>query len=562
MRLTPVRFQAKPRFISTAAAVSLAMSVVATSRSALAQDPKPDNGASAQAEPPKAGEAPKSTEAMGDKPEEKKYEKRDEKKDEKSDGDKKAFIELTTLRILHEKGTLTDAEYESALKEISESNGARAGDSNTVVVGKFATTLYGFVEADAIYDSTESYAETAGQSQIARPGSYAGDHDRMQMSIRNSRFGVRSKAPEYHGIRASMQLEMDFLGTQLPVAPLGTASAAYNGTEAAFFTNPTFRARHANLKVETPYVDVLFGQYWALFGWGSSYHPNTVQIQGVPGEIYNRNVQLRLSKTIKTDDITFEAAIAGVRPAQRDTAIPDGQAGLRFAYNKWTGVQTTGSTSTQIAPVSVAVTGDARNVRVPSLNATPSPTDIKQRIGTAIAVDGFIPVIPGDKGHMGNSLSINGEFASGYGDADLYTGLGAVGAGYPSLPNPTNANPAPAYAPNIDAGIMNFDSGGGLHLVQWTSWLVGVQYYLPGLNGHVWLSGNYSRMTSGNIQEFVPTAGLAKVRSDLDWFDVNLFADLTPAVRLGGEYADTRDGYADGTHARNQRLQFSMFYIF
>jgi hypothetical protein len=533
--------------------IAITLGLVTQAAAVFADEPKP-------AEPP--AEAAKAQETKPDPkaapPEEKKADAPAEKKDEKADADKKPLAELTTLRLLHEKGVINDAEYEAAIKEIGESNGLRAPDSNTLVVGKFATTLYGFVEADGIYDSTQTYNETPGNAQIARAGTYAGDHDRTQMSIRNSRIGIRSKAPEYHGIRASAQLEMDFLGTQLPIAPQGTtASAPYNGSEAAFFSNPTFRARHVNLKVETPYVDVLFGQYWALFGWGAGYHPNTVEIQGVPGELYQRNVQLRLSKTVKTDAVTFEAAIAGLRPPQRDSGVPEGQAGIRVAYNKWTGVQTVGSTNTQVSPLSIAVTGDARQVRMPELLA--SPKDVKQRVATALAVDGFLPIIPGEKGKMGNSLALNGEFASGYGTADLYTGLGATGTAYPALPNPTNLSPAPVYQPDMDPGIVQYDSNGGLHYIQWSSWLVGVQYYLPGLNGHVWVSGNYSHMTSSNIQQFGPAA---KVRSDLDWFDVNLFADLTPAVRVAAEYANTHDKYADGTNAVNHRAQFSMFYIF
>ncbi len=518
----------------------LAFGVLTVEGAAFADDAKPET-APATAAPAAAPEPPKAPPPQADAP--------------KSDA--KAFVELTTLRIMHEKGVLNDAEYEAALLELSQTNGVHAPDSNTLVVGKFATSLYGFIEADGIYDSTQSYNETPGNTQIARPGTFAGDHDRTQMSVRNTRFGVRSIAPEFHGIRASGQLEMDFLGTQLPIAPQGTASAAYNGTEAAFFNNPTFRARHLNVKVETPYVDVLFGQYWALFGWGAAYHPNTVEIQGVPGELYQRNVQLRLSKKVKMGPLTFEAAIAGLRPPQRDSGVPEGQAGMRFSFEGWKGVGTFGSTNTQIQPASIAVTGDARQVRMPELSATPK--DVKQKVATAIAVDGFLPVIPGDKGKMGNSLSLNGEFATGYGTADLYTGVGGAGTAYPALPNPTNAAPAPVYAPDIDSGIVQYDAAGGLHYIQWNSFLVGAQYYLPVMDGHVWVSGNYSHMTSANVQRFGPPA---KVRSDLDWFDVNLFVDVTPAVRTAAEYANTHDHYGDGTNAINHRVQLSMFYIF
>ena len=464
----------------------------------------------------------------------------------------KPFVELTTLRILRDKGVITPEEYDSAVKDIGDTSGAKAPDSNTLVIGKWATTLYGFVEADQIYDSTQSLGEVPGNSQIARAGTYGGDHDRVTFTIRNSRIGLRSKAPEYAGIRASAQLEMDFLGTQLPI---GTGQP-YFGSEGANFTNATFRTRHAFLKVETPIVDVLMGQYWQLYGWQSAYHPNTVELQGIPGQIYSRTAQIRISKTVKTAAITFEAAIAAMRPPQRDAGVPEGQAGMRLAFNGWTGVQTAGATSTSIQPLSLAVTGDLRRVRTPEFTA--APKDSKDRAAGAVAVDAFVPVLPGSKDKMGTSLSLNGEVSTGYGVADLYTGLSG-GVANPNLPNPTNVSPAPTYTPDVDPSIAVFDADGVLHFIQWTSLLVGVQYYLPGLNGHVWVSGNYSHLQSANTKNY---ATAVKARDSIDWFDANVFTDVTPALRFGLGYANFNDRYVDGMHAINHRLQLSGFYIF
>ena len=94
-------------------------------------------------------------------------------------------------------------------------------------------------------------------------------------------------------------------------------------------------------------VDFLAGQYWTLYGWGPQYQPNTVEIQGVPGEIYSRTPQLRISKTLKADPVTLELAVAATRPVQRDSSTPDGQAGIRFSVDSWTGAQTTGPTGSQ-----------------------------------------------------------------------------------------------------------------------------------------------------------------------------------------------------------------------
>jgi hypothetical protein len=468
-------------------------------------------------------------------------------------------VELTSLRLLREKGIITAAEYESALHDLVETAGSHAGSEGTVVVGKWSTTLYGFVESDSIWDTTRSFNDLAGGAPVARSGTAAGDQSRFTEGVRNSRIGFKLRAPETNGIRTSAMLEMDFLGTQLPVGVL----QPYQGTEGAFFTNPTFRIRHFNLKVETPVVDILAGQYWQLFGWQSSYQPNTVEIQGVPGELYARTPQVRISKTLKAYPVSVDLAVAAVRPVQRDSGIPDGEAGLRFAVDSWTGVQTVGATGTQISPLSVAATGLMRRVEVNQFTAKPDSTsDLTM---SAFAVDGFLPIVPGTKESKDNSLSFNGEFATGYGFADMYTGL-TGGIVFPTLPPPANlaaGATAPTYTPDIDNGIVTYDSKGKLHGIQWTSFLVGAQYYLPGVDGKVWISGNYSHISSDNTHYYVTAAApTSAVRAGEDWFDVNLFFDPVNAIRVGLEYANFNDRYVDGQHAINHRGQLSGFFVF
>jgi hypothetical protein len=471
-------------------------------------------------------------------------------------------VEVTSLRLLRDKGIISQAEYESALRDLAETAGMRAADAGTLVISKWATTLYGFVEADNIYDTTRSFNDVAGSTPVARASTQAGGNGRFMMGVRNSRIGIRMAAPELSGgIRTTGMLEMDFLGTQLPVGngpyPAPTAaSTAYFGTEGAFFTNPTFRIRHANLKVETPVVDILAGQYWQLFGWQSAYNPNTVEIQGVPGELYARTPQLRVSKTIKVHPVTIDVAIAASRPVQRDSAMPDGQAGVRFALDSWTGVQTIGATGTQISPLSFGVSGLLRHVAVDNYAAKPTYTN---DLGmSAIAFDAFVPVIPGTKHKKDNSLSLNGELATGYGFADMYTGF-TGGVSFPALPNTAGAATPPTYAPDIDNGIVTYDAAGKLHGIQWTSYLLGLQYYLPGVDGKLWISGNYSHISSSNVHYYAtPTSALLLE----DWFDVNLFIAPAPALRVGIEYANFNSKYVDGQRAINHRGQLSGFFVF
>jgi hypothetical protein len=460
---------------------------------------------------------------------------------------------------MREKGVITQAEYDSAVKDLGETSGAHVGEEGTLVVSKWAATIYGFVEADNIVDTTSSFNDLAGTAAVARASSEAGRNPRFTMAMRNSRLGFRMKAPEFNGIRASGVLEMDFLGTQLPVCNNGQG---YCGSEGAFFSNATMRIRHGYLKVETPIVDILAGQYWQLFGWQSVYNPNTVEIQGVPGELFARSAQLRVSKTIKASPIIFEMAVAASRPVDRDSGFPDGQGGIRFGIDAWQGVQTVGSTGTQTSPLSIAATGVLRHVAVNNFSATPTYTN-ELTMG-AFAIDGFLPIIPGTKEHRGNSLSLNGEFVRGSGIADFYTGL-TGGASFGNLPLPAGAAPGTAatpFAANIDNGIVAYDSNATLHSIDWQTYLVGGQYYLPGVDGKIFVSGNYSHIFSDNIALWTSAANTGKVTSVEDWFDVNLFLDPTPSVRVGLEYANFNTQYVDGQHAINHRGQLSGFFIF
>jgi hypothetical protein len=514
-----------------------------------------------------------------------------------------SLLEISTMADLRDRGVITQAEYDAAMKDMANSTGEKvAGDSPSLVLGKWSTTIYGFVEADFIHDSTQSFNDLAGDAAVQRNSltafqtspmvggitTYAGNHGRTQFSVRNSRFGIRVRAPETYGIRVSGMLESDFLG-YVP-SPSYTNGAP---TEATYFTSPAFRLRHAMLRIETPVVDLLLGQYWDLFGWQGVYQPNSVEIQGLPGELYTRNPQLRISKTIANDTASLEIAVAALRPPSRDSEVPEGQGGIRFALPFWKGVVTNAATATSVMPFSIAITGDYRHYSVPEMSLLP-----ENQIGLdtyAGAVDVFIPVIPAK--HVGDhALSITAEGVTGSGIADLYTGLTSgsfnsstnVATGpspiLPSLANNTGLAFVPIYPQDVDNGLVDFclkgtggscagKNPGSLVGIQWTTLMAGLQYYLPGLNGHVWISGNVSYQHSSNTADFTrsvagnTTANYYQspnyaVRQSEIFADGNVFWQIVPAARLGLEYANFNDKYVDGVHGVNNRVQMSAFLIF
>jgi hypothetical protein len=494
-------------------------------------------------------------------------------------------VDITTLEHLRDDGVLSQAEYELALRDVGASTGqSHAAEATSLVFGKWATTLYGFIEGDTIYDTTQSFADAAGNNQVLRPNGqtaqpitfsgspqplqatqgYLGGHGQLQFSVRNSRLGLRLRAPGTETVHTSAMLEMDFLGNQ----PSGVS-------QASFFTSPTMRVRHAMFRVETPVVDVMVGQYWHLFGWQEGYLPNTTEIQGVPGELYARAPQIRISKTMKTEAVTVEVAIAAVRPPSL-SEVPEGEGGIRLALNKLTGMHTAGATGTSLMPASIAVTGDVRYFEVPEASSL-LPTSMVNTTATSIAADLFLPILPAREDKRDNALSVMGQVVYGKGISDLYAAMNS-GVYFPFVENTTGLQQQISWPTNIDQGLVTYDitpGGFALHPVQWTSFLVGLEYYLPGLGGKVWVSGNYSHMQSDNTSQFARAlsdtpnpmeyfflGSTQQVRKGEDWWDANLFFDPVNAVRVGLEFASFQDHYVDGFTATNYRAQASGFFVF
>jgi hypothetical protein len=468
-----------------------------------------------------------------------------------------ASSQNATLKLLLQKGVITQAEYDAAVAGAATDVTVREVRETVVVketpkidappvTSKWGATMYGFVEADYIFDSTQSFNDLAGNAIIQADG-YAAQNHRMQFSIRNSRLGFRFAAPEWGNVKSSALLEMDFFGNQPTEA-----------SEAAFFNTPGFRIRHAWMKLETPIVDLLFGQTWGLFGWQSYFSPNTVEIQGLPGQVFSRTVQARVSKTFRSQPVNVEVAIGASRPPQRNAFVPDLQGGVKVNLNDWKGITTAGSTGTSILAASLGVSGTWRRfqVQMPTV-ALGNPSESAVTTGWGVSIDALLPIIPVQGTSRANGLTFTGSFVTGAGINDLYTGL-TGGLGNPAS-NPGITGVVAGYNPAIDSGLVMFGTDGSLNAIKWQSFILGLQYYLPILDGRVWVSANYSNMYSSNIGEY---ANPANVFDRSCWADGNVFWDATNAVRFGVEYAWFRQNRVNGNQATDNRVQFSAFYLF
>jgi hypothetical protein len=461
--------------------------------------------------------------------------------------------EWSSLRLLHSKGLISDAELASALKDIGVLG---AADATTLVLSRFKTTLYGYAEGNFVYDTTQSCVEFCANSQIQKPHTYRGEHGRTIFGPRDARFGIRIAAPEEHGIRGSALIETDFFG------PTTT-------TEQGTYSNPVMRIRNAYLRLETPVVDLLIGQTWSLFGWQPVFLLASVQPPGLPGQMFERTTQFKVSKTIKSPSVVTDIAIAANRPPQQDSATPEGVAGIRLSFPTWTGQHTAYMASTTINPASIAITGDLRKFRIPEFAVAQHTGHVK--VGGGVSFGLYLPLVKATKDSKDNALSLIGEFTIGTGTSDMYTALGAAGTANASLPPATMGGAAVPYTANFDPGLAAVDVTGHIELIKWTSYIVGAEFYPGGTGNRLGLFANFGHQESSNAKSvgtaspaagMAATAAAARIRDHEEVYEGGLFFDPTKATRIAASGAVYNDTYGDHIQAQNVSVMMSGWLFF
>jgi hypothetical protein len=447
---------------------------------------------------------------------------------------------------------LTEAKPETTKPEVAPSAPPAAKALAPLLTGEpgWQFGFYGWLELDALYDTTQSYSETVLNQNVSRPNTIAGDNARFQATPKDSRLGYKVVAPAFGSAKASAQMEADFFGT-----------VPSNATQDQSYTYSSIRLRQYYAKLETPVIDLLVGQTFDLFGWGGQgFFPSTPAFLGVMGEVFHRNVQLRLTKVINTDPISIEIAAAGVRPATRDSGTPDVQAGLKISINGWQGASAQGPRPAKPAPLALGVSAVGRRLTVTDFQSiTGDPQVIRGWGGAASA---FIPIIPASGNDLSNTLSVTGEFSRGTGISDLYLTLNG-GVLFPSLPNPKNVLPAPTYTPNIDNGIVTFDADGKVRTINWQGLMINAHYHFPFRAGKLLsLSGTYSQIKSNNAMSLTPRQGQAFVWDKGQYIDGTLWWSITPAFQMALSYQAMAQTYGDGVIARNNRAEAAWWFFF
>ncbi len=408
------------------------------------------------------------------------------------------------------------------------------------VTSRWSVELYGYVEAAAVWDSTQGIPVVAGHPNIAKPTTFEGSGSQLQFSVQNTRFGLRIGGPELGGIATQGLIEADFRGNQPAEV-----------TETALFNNPALRLRRGFVRLCRGSLGLLAGQEWALFGFQSDFAPNIVATPSVPGQPSSRLVQLRLSRELDWEPASLVLALAAVRPPQSAAALPDLQAGTRLLIDGWKGWHTSGSTSTKHVAASLALSGTVRKLEVPALVPNPSSsTAAVSAVGWGVSADAVLPILPRPEDDRGNALTAVASWITGQGISDLFTRLNG-GFRFPaSLP--------PGYPLEIERGLAWFDEAGEFKAIQWRMGRANLQYFLPPA-GQVWLSANVSSIRSPNIFQFGPRASLW---DHMVWAEGALFWAPVPALRFAVAYDWYRERYGDGVVAVNDRVQVSAWMVF
>jgi hypothetical protein len=410
-----------------------------------------------------------------------------------------------------------------------------------------SVAVYGFAELDYLHDSTQSFGPAANNFTLARPQTPRGTNGPATVTLCDSRLGVRLGTAESWSVRGTF------------LAELGPSYAAGDGS--GYFCDGR-HVRHLYVAMRSPILDVLFGRYYGLFGWGGKgFFPNTAAFLGVPGQLYHLESQLRLSHIFRTGPVDVEVALAGAPSPQTESGTGEGHFGFRLAFNNWRGASAQGSGPPVAVPAQLAFSSVRRVLRLTPFSANPGD-DLVAAQGDGRALQAFVPIFPARGDDLGNAMSATVEWTTGDGLADMYPGL-TGGVSFPALPNPKGAFPSPGYRANLPQGIATFDANGTLHLVDWHSLVIGGQYHVPVARGRlIWVSAVWSRTISANAAPLTPLAGWGSVWDHAHYFDVNLFVAPTRALQLALSYQRTLQEFADRATARNVRGQLAVSYFF
>ena len=321
-----------------------------------------------------------------------------------------------------------------------------------------------------------------------------------QFSMRNTRIGLAFQSPQIGNLRPSALIEGDFFGNQ-PSPPTGVS-------ESTFYNSPTFRIRHAYLKLDGGVVDLLAGQTYDVFGWQNYFFPCSAEFLGLPNQVFSRNTQLRLSRTFGADGpISVDIAVSAGRPAQRDSQVPDFEGWPALQPQRLEGDHHARQRADgRRAPLDRGL-GDRAPVQGGRLRAA-ADAEVEQRLRLGPVNRRAHPHHPGRRRQRSRQPADAHRIVR-HRDRHRRPADHRRRRAVPdALQTPRSNRRRRCTPPDIDNGLVTFDVQTGiLHTINWRAFKVGLQYYLPPLNGRLIFAANYTHSHSNNMEQLFPMGG-------------------------------------------------------
>jgi hypothetical protein len=188
------------------------------------------------------------------------------------------------------------------------------GKMASPVTSKFNLSIGGYVALDYAYNSQNMGSNgfvypTAPGGGLSPVGSLLAQERQSQFSARDSRFWLKVGGPTFLGAKTNALIEADFLGSNQGSNEVGN-----------------LRLRHAYGSLDWTNTQVLFGQFWDIFGPASA---GTLDFRhgattGTPNN--PRVAQLRLTQKIPFNDDNSLKLVVGVQnPVQENINTAGGQ---------------------------------------------------------------------------------------------------------------------------------------------------------------------------------------------------------------------------------------------
>ncbi|MHB1606908.1 MAG: hypothetical protein ACYCTV_11060 [Leptospirales bacterium] len=457
----------------------------------------------------------------------------------------------------------------------------------STLVSRWLIMLYGFIELDAIHDSTNSFnnwpfnsgaansqtVETNALPPTTNPSlGQTVDHPAFGFDANNSRLGFAISSPRFNQFKVRGILEMDFLNTP-GECQYGGAFPCGNNSGPGLFQFPVPRIRLAFMDISTKHWgNLLVGQYWSLFGWRPYYMYNSLQIVSGPGSPTAWFPQIRYYRIFHfSHGNKSEVAASVMMPPSESTGVPVSIEGVKWANTDWMGEDTLGNSGKGPSPLSIGLT-DVQTIYsgsfIPSTGGQAQPF---YKFTSAYSIDLLLPIIPIHDGSPGNNLSLAAEYTYGQGDAWLFPNLTFGLGSYAGTAGPTGVPIGGLIPPGNGILMGNAFAPLGLQ-----TFYLNLQYYFPD-QAKTWISTGFSADIGTNLQSLANTIGPTKLggavssnglykyvapwtRNTFTFFDVD--HDLTPAVRVALEYGVYNTLYTTGINASDQRIMMSWFYFF